>query len=88
MIALGTLAFIIAFALDYADTQHKLAVEARGLVMPGVWSVAMYLMGIVGTWAVLDYSFALVIPTACGLFTGSVVAMRRARKAKTPPSVT
>lgn len=81
---LWLLAFALAF--DFADTEHKLAVEKRRTYMAGTWSMVMYLLGIVGTWAVLDVSTALIFPTALGLFAGSSVAMRRARRERMQPA--
>lgn len=81
MLALAwVLAFATAFVLDYADTRHKIAVERRDGHAAGRWSVSMYLVGIAGTWAVLDYSHTLIVPTCLGLYVGSIVAMRHARR--------
>ena len=74
---LALLVFSLGFALDYADTKHKLAVEARNGHVAGCWSVAMYALGIFGTWAVLDVEQWLVVPTMLGLYFGSRVALRR-----------
>jgi quinol-cytochrome oxidoreductase complex cytochrome b subunit len=79
MTALILIAFAVAFALDFADTAHKLAIESRSPARAALWSVAMYLLGLVSLWAALDVSAWLVLPTCAGLAVGSVVAVRRAR---------
>lgn len=75
---LAAFVFVLGFALDYADTKHKLAVEARNGHAAGCWSVLMYLLGTLGTWSVLDVAGWLVVPAAAGLYFGSRVALRRA----------
>lgn len=72
------LTFAAAFAGDYADTRHKIAVEQRDGHAAGVWSVLMYLVGIGCTWAIIDHARALIVPTVIGLYVGSRVAMWRA----------
>ena len=74
---LAALVFLLGGALDYADTRHKLAVEARNGHAAGCWSVLMYLLGTLGTWSVLDVAGWLVAPAALGLYAGSRVALRR-----------
>ena len=71
--------FTLSAALDFADTAHKLAVERRQPARAALWSVTMYLLGLVSLWAALDVSVWLVLPTCAGLAAGSVVAVRRAR---------
>lgn len=74
---LALLVFSLGFALDYADARHKMAVEARNGHAAGLWSNAMYALGIFGTWAVLDVELWLAVPTMIGLYVGSRVALRR-----------
>lgn len=77
IVLLAFAVFALGFALDYADTRHKIAVEERNGHAAGLWSVAMYALGVFGTWAVLDVEPWLVVPTALGLYVGSRVAMPR-----------
>jgi hypothetical protein len=81
-IALGVVVFVIAGALDFADTRHKIAVEQRDGHRSGLWSVAMYVLGLVGLVSVLDVSKWYVLPEAVGLYVGSRVALRQARPAR------
>lgn len=74
----------LAFFLDYADTRHKLAVEARAPAAAAWWSVVMYLLGLFATWAALDVSPWLALPTCAGLATGSAVAIYRAKQEEYP----
>lgn len=77
IIALGVLVFLLAAVLDIADTQHKIAIEHRDAHAAARWSVAMYLLGLVGLVGLLRVSLWLVVPEAVGLYLGSVFAIRR-----------
>lgn len=79
-VGLGAACLLIAALLDYADTEHKIAVERREGHRAGMYSVAMYLLGLVGLVSVLDVSRWYVLPEAVGLYVGSRVAIRRARQ--------
>lgn len=78
-VALGALLFVLAAALDFADAQHKLAVEQRDVHRTARWSVTMYLVGVIGAWSLITEGVWIVVPEAAGLYAGSVIAMRRAR---------
>lgn len=84
-VLLGGLVFCVAIALDFADTTHKIAVEQRDGHRAGMWSVTMYLLGLVGLVSVLDVNRWYIVPEALGLYIGSRIAMRRART-RTPPT--
>lgn len=77
-IGLGLACFIIAALLDYADTAHKIAVERRQY-RAAFYSVAMYLLGLVGLVALFDVSKWFIVPESLGLLLGSTIAIRQAR---------
>ncbi len=84
MIALlAVVVFALGFVLDYADTMHKVAIEQRAAVRAGAWSGVMYVLGMAGTWSVLDVAGWLVAPGALGYFLGSVYAVRSVRAFET-----
>lgn len=70
--------FFAAAALDYADAKNKLAVQARDPHRAARWSIAMYLIGLIGFFGIIGYSFWLVIPECLGLYAGSWFALRKA----------
>ncbi len=80
IIPLALAMFAFGFALDFADTRHKLAVEARRAHVAASWSVTMYLLGVSSTLAVFKVSVWLVVPEVIGLYVGSVVALRTAHQ--------
>lgn len=80
MTQLAITVYVLTFLLDYADTRHKIAVEARAPFMAAWWSVAMYVLGLFATWAAIDVSPWLVLPACAGLATGSIAAVYLARK--------
>lgn len=80
IVALAFIMFAFGFALDFADTRHKLAVEARHAHVAASWSVTMYLLGVSSTFAVFKITVWLVVPEVVGLYVGSVVALRTARR--------
>lgn len=78
MIVLACLAvFAAAFALDFADARNKLAVNARDGHRAGLWSIAMKLSAVAGTFALVEVSWWLVIPECAGLYAGSRFALRK-----------
>jgi hypothetical protein len=77
---LGVAVFLVALLLDYADTRHKLAVELRDPRAASLWSVAMYLLGMLVTWATVDVSGWLCLPGAIGLVVGTHLALRRSAR--------
>jgi hypothetical protein len=78
---LAVAVFLVALLLDYADTRHKLAVELRDPRAASLWSVAMYLLGMLVTWATVDVSGWLCLPGAIGLVVGTHLALRRSARA-------
>lgn len=69
LLAIGV--FVGAVAIDYADSKNTLAVANRDAHGAARWSVMMYVIGLVGFFAVLEVSWWLAIPTCAGLYTGS-----------------
>lgn len=69
--------FLAAFALDFADARNKLAINARDGHRAGLWSIAMKLAGVAGTFALVEVSWWLVVPECVGLYVGSRVALRK-----------
>lgn len=80
MAALGCAVFAVAALFDYADTQNKLAIEARDPHRAARWSVAMYLLGAVGVLSVIKVSLWFMVPECLGLYIGSVVGVSGAPK--------
>jgi hypothetical protein len=74
---LAAAVFAIGLILDYADTRHKVAIERRDANAASVWSVIMYGLSILATWAAVDVSGWLVLPAAAGLVAGTQLALRR-----------
>lgn len=84
MIALLALAvFASAVLLDYADTRNTQAVTEGRAHAAARWSVAMYLVGCVGFFSVIQVSPLLAIPEVAGLYVGSLLAVRRNRSGET-----
>lgn len=77
LLALGV--FVGAVAIDYADSKNTIAVASGDAHGAARWSVTMYLIGLVGFFAVLRISPWLAIPECAGLYTGSWIAVRRHR---------
>ena len=76
---LATMAtFFAAAGLDYADAKNKIAVQARDAHRAARWSIAMYLIGLVGFFGIIAYSAWLIIPECAGLYAGSWFALRNA----------
>ncbi len=76
--ALACAVFAVGFALDYADARHKLAVEARDANAASAWSVVMFGLSFLVTWAAIDVSNWLLLPASAGLVAGTQLAIRRA----------
>jgi hypothetical protein len=80
VIALIALAvFVGAIALDYADSRNTLAVARGDAHGAARWSIAMYLLGLVGFFSILRVSPWLAIPECAGLYLGSWLAVRKHR---------
>lgn len=76
---LWVVVLVAAGAYDFAITRYVVAVEAKQGLRAGLWSVATYLVGLVGTASILKVSPWLVVPECLGLLAGTLlgVALRR-----------
>lgn len=81
MILLGIAVFFAALALDYADSRNTLAVAEGRAHAAARWSVTMYVVGLVGFFAVLRVNVWLAVPEGLGLYAGSWLAVRGKREA-------
>lgn len=75
--ALGLVVLVAAAALDYVYVLHQQSVIARRSALAGACSVGLYLIGLVGSLAVLQSSRWYIVPECLGLFLGTVVAVER-----------
>lgn len=76
-VGLACAVFVVGLVLDYADTRHKVAVEHRSANSASLWSVLMFLLGMLVTWAAVDVGGWLVFPASAGLVAGTQLAIRR-----------
>jgi hypothetical protein len=76
IVLLAIAVFFGEVAIDYADSRNTQAVAAGRAHAAARWSVCMYLIGLVGFFAVLRVSWWLTIPECLGLYTGSWIAVR------------
>ncbi len=81
-IVLSIACFFAAFALDAIEAYYVKAVNDGHPWLGAGCSVAMYIIGCVGFFSVLAYSWFLMIPEVLGLLAGSVYAIRRQAKAR------
>ena len=77
MVLLAVAIFCSAVVLDFADTNNTRAVAEGRAHAAARWSVVMYVLGCVGFFSVIKIAWWLAIPEAAGLYTGSLLAMRR-----------
>lgn len=77
---LAVLVFFAAAALDVAEAFYVRSIGQQNPHRAAVFSVAMYAIGCVGFFAVLDVSYWLMIPECAGLYLGSVLAVRFQRR--------
>ena len=68
------LVFFCAAAYDFAYGQYMSSNARRKSIRAGNWSVATYLIGLVGMGSVLQYSHWFIIAECLGLWVGSVVS--------------
>lgn len=71
--------FCASAALDYVEAFYVRSVGDLDGHRAGSMSVLMYVIGIVGFLAILDYSYWLMIPECAGLYFGSRLAVFRLR---------
>jgi hypothetical protein len=77
LLAIGV--FIGAVAIDYADSANTIAVAEGRAHAAARWSIAMYLIGIAGFFAVMRVAWWLIFFEAAGLYLGSWIAVSRHR---------
>lgn len=84
---LWPLVLVSAFVYDLAITRYVVAVEERAGLRAGTWSVATYLVGLVGTLGIIKVSPWLIVPECLGLFVGTLagVALSAKKKKKDAP---
>lgn len=73
ILAIGV--FISAVAFDFADSANTQAVTQGKPHQAALWSCAMYIIGLVGFYALVDVSWWLAIPECAGLYVGSWFAV-------------
>lgn len=83
-VALGILAFTLAAASDWLETRYVQAVnratmagEREAEERAARCSVAMWLVGVVGLVAVVEYGWWLLLPEGAGLYFGTRLALQR-----------
>lgn len=76
--AIGLAVFAASYAYDFAYTRFQVAVNNRESTKAGRWSVATYLIGLVGMAGVLKYSYWLIIPEVLGMYFGTKRAVSTA----------
>ena len=77
MFLLAVAVFLGALALDYSDSRNTRAVADGRAHAAARWSVAMYVVGMIGFFSVLKISVWLAIPECLGLYVGSWLAVRQ-----------
>lgn len=61
-----------AFLYDFAITRYVVAVDQKAGMRAASWSVATFLVGLVGTLGIVKVSTWLIIPECVGLFLGTL----------------
>ncbi len=82
--ALAIVCFIAAFILDAIEAVYVKAVSDGRAELGAVCSIGMYVIGCVGFFSILAYSWWLMIPEVLGLGCGSVYAIRRQARGSRP----
>lgn len=72
---LGVAVFLAAAILDYADSRNTMAVTRGDAHAAARWSVAMYVLGLIGIVSVIEFELWLAAPTALGLYAGTWIAV-------------
>lgn len=72
--------FLAGAALDFAAYRYGAAVADMRPRIAARWSVAMYLIGLVGFVSVLDVSRWYALPECAGLYVGTLIAGRNPRQ--------
>jgi hypothetical protein len=76
----AVLVFTAASLMDIAYARYTVAATARRPATAAAWSVAVYLVGLVGLFSVLERSVWLVIPEVLGLACGTYLGVRQGRR--------
>jgi hypothetical protein len=79
-LALSVAVFFAAAAIDFVEAYYVRAVGKLEPHAAALYSVTMYIIGCVGFFAVLEYSWWLMVPECAGLYAGSVAAVLRQRR--------
>lgn len=78
--------FVAAFALDAIEAVYVKAVGDGRAALGAACSIGMYIIGCVGFFSILAYSWWLMVPEVLGLACGSVWAIRK-QGPKVPPII-
>lgn len=76
---LSVAVFVASALLDAIEAYYVRSVADGKPERAAVYSVAMYVIGCVGFFSVIEYSWWLMIPECAGLYFGSVIAIKRQR---------
>ena len=85
--ALCVACFFAAFALDAIEAYYVRSVGDGAGHRAAIYSVLMYIIGCIGFFSVLSYSWWLMLPELGGLYCGSVYAIRRQARVQANPGV-
>lgn len=77
---LSVAVFLASALLDAIEAYYVRSVADGKPERAAILSVAMYVIGCVGFFSVLEYSWWLMIPECAGLYFGSVLAVKCQRK--------
>lgn len=79
-ILLSVAVFIAAGLIDFVEAYYVKSVEKGLGHRAAMYSVSMYVIGCVGFFAVLEYSWWLMIPECLGLYFGTRAAVAKQNK--------
>lgn len=80
LVLLAVVVFVSAAFLDYAYVRYQEAVARKTERAAGAWSIAIYVVGSIGWVSILQASMWFMIPELLGLYTGTVIAIRRSKR--------
>src|SRR4051812_4534728 len=72
--------FAASTALDYAAIKNKIAIQNRDTHSAARWAIAMYLIGLIGLFGVIEYSWWLAVPECAGVYLGTWLALRDSKE--------
>lgn len=89
LIACGAalLVFVLALVSDYLETRYVTAVGRRDATRAARYSVAMWLVGVIGLVTVLEVGWWVIAPEGAGLYLGTLWAMKDAEPREQPPAL-